>query len=280
MRLYKASATQLVGRIAVYAAVSLVALTMILPYFWMVSTSLKPPAEIFSLPITLVPKQATFTAYATIFEHYPFLRYFLNSVIVSTGVVAATILVSATGGYAFAKYRFTGSAVIFFLLLSVLMLPSTVIIVPLYTMMVRWHLANTYLALMLPPLISVIGILLARQYIATIPNDLVDSARIDGASEPRIFFVIIFPLCKPVLGAVAIFKFMQTWNDFLWPLIAASDQEMYTVTVGVGVFAGYYGVQWAEFMAAATLATLPIMLVYVFMQRHIIEGVTLTGLKY
>jgi multiple sugar transport system permease protein len=262
-----------------FIIVSIVAVFMIAPFAWMVITSIKPKAEIFTLKIIWWPSRVTFDSYRDVFTAAPFLRYMLNSLIISSTDVASSLLFSTMTGYAFAKFRVRGANLIFMVILSGLMIPFSVRLIPLYLAMVNAGLSDTYFGVIAPNLLSIMGIFLLRQYATTLPDELIDFARIDGASEPRIFFMIIMPLCKPAMAALGIFKFMFTFNDFLWPLVMINDVTKRTITVGLAMFSGYYTTYYGQFMAASTFAVIPIILVYMFFQRQIIQGIALTGLK-
>ena len=259
--------------------VAFVAVFMIAPFAWMVITSIKPKAEIFTLKIIWIPSRVSWESYREVFTAAPFVRYMLNSLFVSTVDVASSLLFSTMTGYAFAKFRVRGASFIFMIILSGLMIPFSVRLIPMYLAMVNVGLSDTYFGVIAPNLLSIMGIFLLRQYATTIPDELIDFARIDGASEPRIFFMIIMPLCKPAMAALGIFKFMFTFNDFLWPLVMINDVTKRTITVGLAMFSGYYTTYYGQFMAASTFAVIPIVIVYLFFQRQIIQGIALTGLK-
>ena len=267
------------GRTIVFLIVSIVAIFMIAPFAWMVMTSIKPKPEIFTLKIRWIPSRVTFESYRDVFAAAPFFRYMLNSIFVSSVDVASSLLFSTMTGYAFAKFKVRGANLIFMIILSGLMIPFSVRLIPMYLFMVNLGFSDTYFGVIAPNLLSIMGIFLLRQYAVSLPDELIDFARIDGASEPRIFFVIIMPLCKPAMAALGIFKFMFTFNDFLWPLVMINDVSKRTITVGLAMFSGYYTTYYGQFMAASTFAVIPIFIVYLFFQRQIIQGIALTGLK-
>ena len=267
------------AKVFLFLVVSVVALFMLAPFAWMVITSIKPKAEIFTLKIIWWPSRVTFDSYRDVFVAAPFLRYMLNSLFISSTDVASSLVFSTMTGYAFAKFKVRGAGLIFMIILSGLMIPFSVRLIPMYLSMVNIGLSDTYFGVIAPNLLSIMGIFLLRQYAMSIPDDLIDFARIDGASEPRIFAVIIMPLCTPALAALGIFKFMFTFNDFLWPLVMINDVNKRTITVGLAMFSGYYTTYYGQFMAASTFAVIPILVVYAFFQRQIIQGIALTGLK-
>ncbi len=267
------------AKTVLFLIVLIVAVFMLAPFAWMVITSIKPKAEIFTLKIIWFPSRVTFDSYRAVFAAAPFFRYMLNSLIISGVDVASSLLFSTMTGYAFAKFKIRGANLIFMIILSGLMIPFSVRLIPMYLLMVNLGLSDTYFGVIAPNLLSIMGIFLLRQFAVSLPDELIDFARIDGASEPRIFFVIIMPLCKPAMAALGIFKFMFTFNDFLWPLVMINDVTKRTITVGLAMFSGYYTTYYGEFMAASTFAVIPIFIVYMFFQRQIIQGIALTGLK-
>lgn len=262
------------------AIVSAGALVMFLPFFWMGMTAFKPQPEILTLPIKWIPSQITFQHFKSAFGHVPIFLYLFNSLYVAGVCTASSVFFSAMTGYGFAKFRSKGGEIIFLIILSGLMVPMVVRIIPLYLLCIQLHIDDTYLGIMLPNLVSIYGIFLMRQYILSIPTGLFDAARIDGASEPRIFFTILLPLIKPAIAALAIFKFLFTWNAFLWPLIVTSSLEKRVITVGLALFSGFYIQRYGEMMVVALISVLPILVVFLTLQRRFIKGIALTGIKY
>jgi multiple sugar transport system permease protein len=259
--------------------IALVGITMIIPFYWMFVTSFKNDPEIFTIPIKWWPSKITFKQYEAVFHAAPFGRYLANSFVVSSVCVTTSLFFATMTGYAFAKFRVRGANLIFIIILSGLMVPFSVRLIPMYIMMTRVHLNDTLLGVMGPNLLSILGIFLMRQYITALPDDLADFARIDGASEFRILVRIIMPLSMPAMSALGIFKFMFTWNDFIWPLVLLNDVNKRTVTVGLAMFSGFYTTYYGQFMAASVVSVIPILVVYLFFQRQIIQGIALTGLK-
>ena len=267
-------------QILFYAILIFGAVAMVLPFFWMLSASFKPLSEVLSFPPTWLPKNPSFRNYAEVFRQQPlFGRYFLNSVIVAAATVVSVLITSSLAGYAFAKFEFPGKRLIFIFILSTMMIPFQIRMVPLFVMLSGWKLADTYLGLIVPGLVEAFGIFLMRQFMASIPNDLMDAARIDGASEPGIFFRIVLPLTQPALSALAIFTLIGNWESFLWPLLITNSEEMRTLPIGLSLFASRYLARYDLQMAANTITILPMILVFLVLQRRFIEGVTLTGLK-
>jgi ABC-type glycerol-3-phosphate transport system permease component len=247
----------------------------------MVLTSLKHSDEIYRLPITILPDNFFyFENYHIVFERQPFLRFFLNSFIMAVGCTVASLLFSSLSGYAFAKFEFPGKEVLFFVfILAALMIPFEVIVIPLYLLFNRLGLVNTYLGIMGPSLLSAFGIFIMRQFIVSIPDDYLDAARIDGYSELQIFFYIIIPLSRPALATLGTIKFIWAWNDFLWPLVMVTSEEMRTVMLGLSTYTGLWHTDYNVVTAAAFLSVIPLLIIYLFLQNFVIEGMTMTGLK-
>ncbi|MBN2553780.1 MAG: carbohydrate ABC transporter permease [Spirochaetales bacterium] len=253
-----------------------IALTMILPFAYMVSTSLLIRYSESSIGFEW--QELTFENYRLILRSYNFLRYFGNSSVVVTVTCILNALVSSMAGYGFAKKSFPLRNVIFFILLITLMIPSQVIMVPLYLMMSRARLLNTYFALVMP-LITPFGTFLMRQFIQELPDELIQAAVIDGARESAIFARIVLPMSRSALVALTIFTFITAWNSFLWPLIATTSDSMRTIILGLSVLKGNYSTNYGLVMAGAALTFLPPFIVYLLLQKRFVEGVTLSGIK-
>lgn len=253
---------------------------MILPFLYMVGTSFKPPSEVISWPPTLVPEKPTLENYVTLRTAAPFGRFFLNSLIVSIASTLGIITTSTLAGYIFSKFRFPGRTILFILLLSTAMVPFETYLIPLYLIAKNLRLLNTYAGLVGPYLIMSFGIFLMRQNIGTaIPDELLDAARIDGASEWRIFFQLVVPLSKSAISALGILAFIQAWSAFIWPLILATEREMYTMEVGLSIFQRRFTIEYGSITAGSTISILPILIIFLILRRHIIRGITLTGLR-
>jgi ABC-type glycerol-3-phosphate transport system permease component len=266
---------------AIVVILSLGALAMILPFEWMIATSLSREANI-GMPRypRFWPPDASLFNYMVATTNLPLLRYYLNSVVVVGATTAGYLLFSSLAGYAFAKGRFPGRTVLFLAFLVTLLVPFEMRMIPLYTLMRDLHLNNTMAALIVPFLVGGFGTFLMRQYISTVPDDLIDAARLDGASEFAIYRLVVLPLCKPVLAALAVINVIWRWNDLVWPLMAVSDRDLYTVTLGLALAArGSQDIAVGVALATATLAVLPVIVIYVVLQRYIIRGITLTGMR-
>jgi multiple sugar transport system permease protein len=258
---------------------------MIGPLYWALSTSFKPGADVFASPPKWIPDPWTLANYKDVFTLLPFGRYFMNSVIVTGSIVTLNVVFDTAAAYAFAKLRFPGRNVLFFLLLITLMVPFQVNLIPLYRIMVKLHGispalgVDTYSALILPSAIQVFGIFLMRQFIASVPDEILESARMDGASEFRILRSVIFPLAAPGMATLAIFTFLGAWNDFLWPLIVTNTNAARTLPVGLAMLARKNTVNWGQTMAGTALVAAPMILVFLLLQRRFIEGLTAGSVK-
>lgn len=226
-----------------------------------------------------LPERITLENYAATFVRGPFARWLLNSAIVTVCATLGILLFDSMAGYAFAKKRFFGRNALFFLLLFSLMIPFQVTVVPMFIFFKTLGLVNTYPGLFLPHFASVFGVFLMRQYMVPLPRDLMDAAKMDGAGEFRIFAQVILPLCKAPLAALAIFSFIGSWNEFLWSLIITSSEKMMPITVGLATFLGKNSTKWGLVMAGSVIATAPILIVFLSLQRQFVRGVALTGLK-
>lgn len=250
-----------------------------LPFLWLGSTALKTQAQVFGMPLTIIPPDPQWGNFAEAWGRAPFTRYYLNTLIIAVVTTAYHVFGSATAGYAFAKYNFWGKRYLFLLILAFLMVPAQVTLIPTFLLVKSLGWVNTYQGIIVPGLANVFGIFLMRQYFQSIPNDLIDSGRIDGCSEWRIFFQIVLPLVKPPLAALAIFSFTGSWNAFLWPLVIAQSSDLYTIQVGLAFFTDQAGTQFQLLMAASFVALVPVILVYLVFQRHFVSGIALTGMK-
>ena len=256
------------------------AVVMIFPFVWMVATSLKPGPEIIQFPPHIFPHSPTISNYGRVFETAPFGRYFLNSVIVTTVSTVVVVITSTLGGYVFGKHRFPGSNFIFFVFLATAIIPLEVYMVPLYLLMRDWRWINTFQGLIAPFLVLSFGIFIMRQYFrSTIPDELLDAARIDGGSEWYLLVKVALPLSTSAIAAVAILAGIQAWTAFIWPLVIASSQDMYTMEVGLAFFQQRYTVDYGAITAGATLSLIPIVCLFLVFRRHITEGIALTGFR-
>lgn len=268
-----------IGNIAVQSTLILGAICMLLPFFWMLATSFKPPEEVISWPPSFIPHHPTFMNYFEAFQAAPFHRFFFNSLTVSSISTISIILTSSLSGFIFAKYRFPGKNLIFLLILATSMVPFQSYMIPFYLMVNKLGWINTYQGLALPLLVMSFGIFFMRQNIISIPDELLDAAKIDGCSDWKIYYRIILPLSKPAMAALAIFSFKNAWADFIWPLLVANEINLYTMELGLGMFQHRFTVDYGSITAGSVISILPIITVFAIFRRHIIEGITLSGLK-
>lgn len=269
------------GRVAAHIVLLLGSFIMVLPFLWMVSTSLKTPTDILrEFPPRLIPSTFMISNYSTALTSLPFDRYFFNSLLVATTVTILQLLTSSLAAYAFARLRFKGRNTLFFLYLIGLMIPFPVLLLPNFLMIRQLGWFDSYLALIVPPAFSAFSIFLLRQYYRGLPMDYDESARIDGASSLRIWWSILLPNSRPALAALAVFTFLGTWNDFLWPLVVTNSESMRTLPVGLSTFQGQFTVRWELLMAGSVVALIPVLIVYFFAQNWIIKGLSVSsGLK-
>lgn len=266
------------GHIALHLVLVIGSLIMLLPFFWMLSTSFKQPAELFTYPPTWIPEQLAWSNYEDALTSMPFDRFYFNSFFVATTVTIIQILTSSLAAFAFARLKFKGRDTIFTLYIAALMIPFPVLLIPNFIIVNKLDWLDTYWALIIPPAFSAFSTFLLRQHFKTLPMDLDESARIDGASSLRIWWNIIMPLSKTTIAAISILIFLGSWNDFLWPLVVTNSDEMQTVPVGLNSFQGQYSVKWNLLMAAAVVAMVPVITVYAFAQKWFIRGITMSGM--
>ena len=266
-------------RFLLYAVLIFGAIIFLYPFLWMFAATLKPEMDIAGFSI--IPRQFTLESYRLVFRKISITRGFLNSVFVATVVTASVIVFGSMVGYALSRLRFRGREMIFNLALVTMMIPAQVTLIPLYTMMVKFGWVNSYLALIVPAMISSYAALLFRQFFRSIPQSLIEAARLDGCSDWRILFTIVYPLSKPAIMTVAILTFMGVWNDVLWPLMVIRDPELMTMPLMVTLFAvgGQAEARLGVQLAAAMLLALPIIGAYLFLQRHLIESIASGGMK-
>ena len=245
----------------------------LLPLVWMVSASFMPAGEANALPPRLLPRQVTFEHYAALFTRLHLARSLANSALLASSITLVSVLLNSMAGYAFAKLHFVGRDRIFRILLAALVIPAQVSMLPLFLMLKQMGLINTYWGVIIPGMTSIFGIFLVRQYAQSLPDSLLDAARIDGASEWRIYWELIVPSCKPILVTLAIFTFMGTWNDFLWPLVVLTDDTMYTLPVAVANLAGEHVQNTELMMAGAVLTVLPVVVIFLALQKYYIAGI-------
>ncbi|MGI9335097.1 MAG: carbohydrate ABC transporter permease [Gammaproteobacteria bacterium] len=263
-----------------YLVMMVFGLAMLVPLVWVFLTSFKTPPEIATLPITWLPENFfNFDNYVRLFEVQPFGRYFLNSMTVALISLVSSTVIAVLAGYAFAKIEFRFKEILFVSILAVFMIPQEAMVLPKYLMMTQIGWVNTYLGLAFPDLFTAFGVYLFRQFMSGIPDTYIDAARIDGASELKILWCVVLPLVKPALASFIIIKFMFSWNQFLWPLVVGQEQDMFTVTVGLVFFAGQWFNEWNLIATATVFSMVPMLLIFVLLQKYLVQGLVLTGTK-
>ncbi len=251
----------------------------LMPLLWMLSVSFMPPGSADTLPPPLLPANATLENYRQLFAYAGMARYLVNSFLVAAGATLVSLAFNVMAGYAFAKLRFPGRERIFRGLIGALVIPSQVAMLPLFLMLKQLGLVNTYAGVIVPMLASVFGIFLVRQYALTVPDEVLEAARIDGAGELRIFARIVLPLLKPIAVTLAVFTFLASWNDFLWPLIVLTGQEHYTLPVALAAFSREHAQDSELMMAGSVVTVMPVLLLFLAMQRYYIQGMLLGSVK-
>jgi ABC-type glycerol-3-phosphate transport system permease component len=264
---------------AIYGILTVAGIIAIVPFLYVVSTSLKETAALFSYPPEWIPSEPTLDNFRALLAEHPYLRWTLNSVIVASAVTVIKVLIDSMAGYAFAKMSFPGRDALFLFVLMTLMVPFAATLIPLFIIVRDLNLTNSYLGLILPALASPIGIFMMRQFIESLPSDLENAARLDGCSEFQIFCRVILPLMKPGLVVLGVFTFMTQWTSYLWPLVINTREDMLTLTVGVQSLNSLFTVNWGVLSAGAVLSMLPLILVFLFLQRYFIAGSIAGALK-
>ena len=271
---------QQIGRAIGHVLLSVAGILFILPFFWLVSTSLKELDQIFTMPPIWIPNPLRWQNYPEALSYFPFLRQLRNTLIIALSSTGLTLISSTLVAFSFSRLRWVGRDLCFFLMLATMMLPYQVTMIPLFIIYRSLNWVNSFLPLIIPHAFGVpFFIFLLRQFFLSIPKDLDDAATIDGCLEVGILRHIILPLAKPALTTVALFQFLGSWNDFLGPLIYLNDPDKYTLPLGIQVFASTSGVQWGWMMAATTVLTVPVVVLFFFTQRTFIQGISVTGMK-
>ncbi|RSK28873.1 carbohydrate ABC transporter permease [Bacillus sp. HMF5848] len=256
-----------------YALLLLMTVLTIGPFLWLVATSLKSGSEnIFAYPPQLIPEQPTLQNYVEVMKAFPFFRYLFNSIIVAVATVVLNIIFCSLAAYPLARMQFRGKNIVFILIISTMMIPFQLLMIPIYILALKLGLQNTYAGLILPHATTAFGIFLMRQAFLTIPFELDESARMDGANSFQIWWRVLMPLVKPSVVTLAIFIFVMAWGDFLWPLIILNDQTMYTLPLGVNTLAGSFSANWRYIAAGSVISVLPIIIFFAIMQKHFIAG--------
>lgn len=269
------------GKLSTYLALTVGAIVMVLPFFWMINASLMTAGEIQRQPPVWLAAEPQFRNYLRLLDAMPLFRLYGNSLFVSITTTVGVLVTSSLAGFAFAKYEFPGKNLLFVMILATMMVPFFVTLIPVFFIVRQLGWINTYQGLIVPGIISAYGIFLMRQFISTLPDELLDAARIDGASEPRIFFSILIPLIAPALATLGTFTFIGSWNAFLWPLLIASDRNLHTLPLGLNALRTFASEarNLDLLMAGTTLSVLPSLILFILLQRYFVQGIALTGVK-
>jgi multiple sugar transport system permease protein len=265
-------------RLSVIILLILGGIIVSVPFIWMISSSFKPESEVLQIPPTLIPENPTLENYVNLFESMNFGVYLRNTLIIVLFSFVG-LFFNAMAGYGFAKYQFKGREKIFYIVLATMMIPAQVTMIPVYLILNEMGLTNTMAGIVLPGLAAAFSIFLFRQFMTTIPTDLIEAARLDGAGEFYIFFRLIVPIAKPIFAVQGILTFIGAWNSFLWPLIIANDESLYTLSVGLSLLQGQYANNFGLQMAGAAFMVVPIIIIFSFFQKYIVEGFTMSGIK-
>jgi multiple sugar transport system permease protein len=264
--------------VALTIVVAIGALAMFFPFLWTIITSVSSGAGLSATP-QLIPEDPSLAAYAELFENTPFLQVIANSLGLAVATTIAQLATSTLAAYAFSRLPFRGSNIVFAVYLATMMIPIQVLIVPLFVEIKMLGLLNTYVGVLLPGIASAFGVFLLRQAMNAVPRELDEAAKIDGAGHFRIFFTIVMPLVGPAIATLTVFAFMSSWNSFLWPLIVLRTPELQTLPIALAGLQGQYTTQWDVLMAGSVISVVPMVLIYVFAQRFVIQGVANTGIK-
>ncbi|KRD44115.1 sugar ABC transporter permease [Cellulomonas sp. Root930] len=264
----------------IYAVLGVGLLLVVTPFIWMLLGSFKSEGELRANPPTWWPQAPTLDNFRELFTRLDFPQFFTNSIVVALAVTLGNLVFCSMLGYAFAKIDFWGRTWLFRLVLATLMIPGMVTLVPLFVLVSNLGMVNTYFGLILPFLAGPFGVFLMRQFMQGIPDELIDAARVDGAGELRIFWRVVMPLCKPALATLAILTFLGSWNNFLWPLVVASTEDMYTLPVALALYSvGQNATQYGLLLAGSVVVVVPVLVVFLALQRHFVQGLATTGLK-
>jgi alpha-1,4-digalacturonate transport system permease protein len=254
-------------------------LVMVFPIYWMFATAVRPKGDVFSGAVQLLPSAFVWSNFGAALSAYPFLAWAGNTAIIAVLAVSLTVFINLLCGYAFAKYRFIGRNVLFVAIVSALMIPVQVILVPIFLIDLKLGLLNNFWGVILPRAAEAFGIFMVRQYMLTIPDDLLEAARLDGAGEFRIFWSVVLPLAKPIIAVLVIFNFMWRWNDFSLPLVVLTDPSVSTIQLGINLMRTPYSIEWQGIMGLGLLSLIPMLVIFVLFQRQFVQGVSGTGFK-
>lgn len=262
-----------------YTSLVLLAVLFLIPVAWIALCALKDKTELVAWPPIIIPTRVTLENFTVALSKGSFGRYFFNSAYSTVLSTILTLIINCMAGYAFAKFRFKGNQALFLSFLATLMIPLEVIMIPMFQMLKFFHMYNSLWGIIIPPAATPTGVFLMRQYLLSVPDELLEAARIDGASELRIFARIIVPIAKPVLSVLTIFSFMWRWNDFLWPLLVINNPKLYTVQLAIANFSGQFSVDWNSLLAMAVVTMIPVLAIFLIFQKQFVRGMVISGMK-
>jgi len=265
--------------IITYIIFILITLIFLFPIVWIILCSFKGSSELFKWPPTVLPQNFTIINYTTAFSKGNFALFFYNSAFVAVAATIITVIINTMAGFALAKYKFKGDSFLLISFISTLMIPLEVIMIPIFSVIKFFGFYNNFLGLIIPSAATPTGLFIMRQYLLSVPDELMQAARIDGASEWRIFWELIVPIAKPAMSVLAIFSFMWRWNDYLWPLIVISDPKKYTVQLAISNFMGQFNVDWNSLLAMSVVAMIPVLIIFLIFQKQFVQGMATSGMK-
>ncbi len=271
--------SQTIGRVLTYILLTILSLAMLVPFAWMLSTSLKRPVAIFDYPPQWIPRPPQWSNYKQALQALPFGRYYRNTFVMASSITVLQVITSSMAAYGFARLSFPGRDALFLVYIGTMMIPKQVTIIPNFIMMSWFGWINTFWGLIIPMAFTAFGTFMLRQFFLTVPKELEDSARIDGCGRFQTYWYIMLPLSKPALATLTIFAFMTHWNSFMWPLIITTSDDMRVLTLGLAAFRDIYETHWTLLNAAAIISLAPVVVVYLLGQQYFVEGITMTGLK-
>lgn len=275
----RSSGVYTAGDAVIWVLLAVGALVMLFPIYWMFATAVRPTDQLFNGKFDLIPNDFVWSNFVTSWNKLPFDVYYINSIAIALIAVVVTVFINLLAGYTFAKYRFWGRNVLFFMLLATLMIPIQVIMVPEFFVVAKLGWVNTWWGVLVPRAAEAFGIFMVRQFMVSIPDELIEAARLDGAGEFEIFRKVVLPNSWPVIAVLTIFTFMWRWNDFSWPLVVLHDPSSYTVPLGLNMMKGIYFTDWTGLMGMALVSILPMLLIFVFFQRYFVQGIASSGMK-
>lgn len=277
--MHRGKSRKILYKAVIHIILIVLSITMLVPFLWMISSSLKTTQEMFASPPTWIPQYVAWENYSYMIQAAPWVQYFANTFFISALTIAGQLITCSMAAYAFARLRFKGRNLLFLIYLGTMMIPFQVVMIPQFKIVKVLGLVNTHWSLIVPGIFNAFGTFLLRQFFLTIPKDLEEAAKIDGCGYPRIFWEIVIKNSKPAIITLVVFTFMNTWNDFQRPLIFLNDDSLWTLSMGLAKFQGTYVTQWNQMMAGALITMVPVLVLYIFAQKYFVQGIVMSGLK-